>query len=152
MGWVSEPRGPNSVYWRRIMVEKVNNNPNSNPKSCGWKRYEPNPLQKIDPNAPILMKKKSVSNCRVITNYTSSSEWVILTCYRTRFTLSKILSRFLSLKNDRSTCGNRNKVNDFSKLYFLPCCFVMSWNQTSSSSSYFSYIVWEPSLPDNEFV
>ena len=40
------------------MVEKVNNNPNSNPKSCGWKRYEPNPLQKIDPNAPILMKKR----------------------------------------------------------------------------------------------
>ena len=23
MGWVSEPRGPNSVYWRRIMVGKL---------------------------------------------------------------------------------------------------------------------------------
>ena len=47
-----------SVYWRRIKVEKVNNNPNSNPESCGRKRYDPNPLQKIDPNAPILMKKR----------------------------------------------------------------------------------------------
>ena len=58
MGWVSEPRGPNSVYWRMIKVEKVNNNPNSNLESCGRKRYEPNPLQKIDPNAPTFMEKR----------------------------------------------------------------------------------------------
>ena len=58
MGWVPEPKGPNSVYWRRIKREKVNSSPKPKQKSCGKKRSVPNPLQEIDPNAPISKKAK----------------------------------------------------------------------------------------------
>ncbi|XP_030970279.1 uncharacterized protein LOC115990603 [Quercus lobata] len=44
MGWVPETKGPNSVYWRRIKREKVNNSPKPKQKSCGKKRSVPNPL------------------------------------------------------------------------------------------------------------
>jgi len=48
----------NSVYWRRIKREKVNSSPKPKQKSCGKKRSVPNPLQEIDPNAPISKKAK----------------------------------------------------------------------------------------------
>ena len=58
MGWVPKPKGPNSVYWRRIKREKVSNSPSSKLKSCEKKRSVSNPFQEIDLNAPISKKVK----------------------------------------------------------------------------------------------
>ena len=78
-------------------------------------------------------------NGRVITNYTSSSEWVILSCSRTRFTLAIYWAAFCPWKMIDQRVEIRNKVNVNSKLYFLPCCFVISWNQLVKLLIFLSY-------------
>jgi len=60
LGWVDEPIGPKTRYWKRIdrKNEKENTGPLQAVVSLDKKRIGPSPLQELNPNSISLKRSK----------------------------------------------------------------------------------------------